>query len=110
MIVSRCECPPADQLIRPVQKQALAWNLVSRSELARPALGGDGDRLERALGTLLADHAHLVSALLQLARQLIRHELDAPVPDWRHREPRADDHRYAAALHTLNTSASRLSH
>src|SRR5258708_33839760 len=98
MIVNHVESPPADQLIRPIQKQALAWNLVSCSELARPALGGDGDRLERPLGAFLPDHADLVSPPLQPARQVIRQELDAAVPERAHREPPTGDHRYAARV------------
>src|SRR2546422_5206643 len=103
MIVDDVKRPPPHHLVSAIQKKALPWLLVDRSQLVGPALRRHCSDLERSFRALLADDAHLMPANLQLAGEVVRHQLDAAVADGRHRIPRADDHGNPAGDHVSKT-------
>src|ERR1700686_283205 len=109
MVVHDVKGPPPDQVIGAIKEQVLASSVVARAELARPAFGGDRDRLERPPGTLLPNHAHLVPPSLEPPGKVVRHQLDASVAAWGYRKPGRHDHRDAPAVHIFRTPGSGLS-
>ena len=97
------ERPPSHHVVGAVQEKALPRLLVDRSQLVGPALRRHCSDLKRSFRSLLADDAHLMPTNVQLAGEVVRHQLDPAVADGRNRIPGADDHGNPAGDHVSKT-------
>src|SRR5205823_11060794 len=103
VVVDDVERPTAYGLIRAIEEQVLSRKLVTSPELACPAFRCERQRLVRPLRSLAPDDRDMVPPARQLAAEVVRHQLDAPITLRRNGKPGADDDGYPPRVHTGRT-------